>query len=406
MRGKNGYIKAGVTVFCTAAAILLFYDTLFGGKVLQKIGIRLLHALLPVIYGAFIAFLLAPMVNFFEDGFFFGAVKRARQKGLLASSGARAVSLLLTWLVIGVMAYLLASFLLPELYRSVVQLIGNVESYYNTISGWVEHLLESNPALENWAAAQMDIAYEKANAWLETEALKKAQTVMSVAAGGVVSLVSFFSDLLVGFIVSIYFMATKETCAAYARKVVYGLLPRDRVCWVLRAAHKVDDIFSGFVRGKLLDSLIIGILCFIGCSILKFPYTPLVSVIVGVTNIIPFFGPFLGAIPSTFLILLVSPMKALYFVIFVIALQQLDGNVIGPKILGDKTGLSSLWVIIAILVGGSFFGLPGMFFGVPVCACLYSAATFFVEVRLRKKNLPVDTSAYGKDVPDKPEGET
>ena len=171
---------------------------------------------------------------------------------------------------------------------------------------------------------------------------------------------------------------------------------------MLRGAHKVDDIFSGFVRGKLLDSLIIGILCFICCSILKFPYTPLVSVIVGVTNIIPFFGPFLGAIPSTFLILLVSPMKALYFVIFVLALQQLDGNVIGPKLLGDRTGLPSLWVIIAILVGGGFFGLPGMFFGVPVCACLYSAATFLIEARLRERNLPEDTVAYEKDVPDKP----
>ena len=170
--------------------------------------------------------------------------------------------------------------------------------------------------------------------------------------------------------------------------------------WVLRGVHKVDDIFYGFVRGKLLHSLIIGILCFIGCSALKIPYTPLVSVFVGVTNIIPFFGPFLGAIPSTFLILLVSPMKALYFVIFVLALQQLDGNVIGPKILGDKTGLSSLWVIIAILIGGSFFGLPGMFFGVPVCACLYSAATFFTEMRLRKKDLPVQTDAYHRDVPD------
>ena len=399
MRGKNGYIKAGVTVFCTAAAILLFYDTLFGGKVLQKIGIRLLHALLPVIYGAFIAFLLAPMVNFFEDGFFFGAVKRARQKGLLASSGARAVSLLLTWLVIGVMAYLLASFLLPELYRSVVQLIGNVESYYNTISGWVEHLLETNPALESWVAAQMDLYYESAKSWFTTKLLPQATLLMGVVSGSVVGIVAFFSDLLVGIIVSIYFLATKERCAAHSRKLVCGLFSRENARWVFRGAHKVDRIFSGFVRGKLLDSLIIGIICFVGCSILKFPYTPLVSVFVGITNVIPFFGPFLGAIPSTILILLASPRKALYFVLFVLALQQLDGNFIGPKILGDKTGLPSLWVIIAILVGGSFFGLAGMFFGVPVCACLYSAVTFFLDVRLRKKDMPRETEAYTTDQP-------
>lgn len=161
--------------------------------------------------------------------------------------------------------------------------------------------------------------------------------------------------------------------------------------------HKVDSIFSGFVRGKLLDSLIIGVLCFFGCSILDFPYTPLVSVIVGVTNVIPFFGPFLGAIPSAFLILLASPIKAVYFAIFVLALQQLDGNVIGPKFWETKTGLSSLWVIFAILVGGSFFGVVGMFFGVPVCACIYSALEFYVNVRLRKKNLPVETETYTTD---------
>ncbi|MEI3304764.1 MAG: AI-2E family transporter [Dysosmobacter sp.] len=149
----------------------------------------------------------------------------------------------------------------------------------------------------------------------------------------------------------------------------------------------------------MLDSLIIGILCFICCSLFKFPYTPLVSVIVGVTNVIPFFGPFLGAIPSIFLILLDSPIQAVYFALFVLALQQLDGNIIGPLILGDKTGLSSLWVIVAILVGGSFFGVPGMFFGVPVFACFYSAASFFLDVRLRHKDLPLDTGFIPQTLP-------
>ena len=402
MRGKSGYVKAGVTVFCTVAAILLFYDTLFGGKVLQKIGGHLLHALLPVVYGASMAYLLAPMVNFFEDNLFFGTVKQARQRGSFASGGARALSLLMTWAVIGALAYLLASVLLPELYRSVVQLIGNVEAYYNTISGWVEHLLETNPTLEEWVAARMDIYFESAKSWITSKLLPQATMLMGVVSGSVVGLVAFCSNLLVGVITSVYFMATKERCAAHARKVVWGLFSRENALWVFRGVHKVDRIFSGFVRGKLLDSFIMGIICFVGCSVLDFPYTPLVSVIVGVTNVIPFFGPFLGAIPSTFLILLASPRKALYFVLFVLALQQLDGNFIGPKILGDKTGLPSLWVIIAILVGGSFFGLAGMFFGVPVCACLYSAITFFLEVRLEKKNLPRETEAYTADQPASP----
>ena len=166
--------------------------------------------------------------------------------------------------------------------------------------------------------------------------------------------------------------------------------------WILRGAHKADTIFAGFVRGKILDSVIIGILCFAGCSILKMPYTPLVSVVVGVTNVIPFFGPFLGAIPCSFLILLVDLKKGFYFILFVLALQQLDGNVIGPKILGDKTGLSSLWVIFAILVGGGFFGIAGMFFAVPVCGCIYSTVNLFTERRLEKKKMPADVGAYAE----------
>lgn len=396
MPQKSKYAGVSVAVFLTVSAILLFYDTLFGRRVLLDIWRQFLAAVQPILYGAFMAYLLAPMVNFFEQGLLDLPVKRdeGRMRGAM-----RAVSILLTWAVICVLFYLLASVLLPELYKSIVQLVSNVENYYNIISGWVEHLLENNPAVENWAASQMDRAYDMGKNWLENEALPQAQAVMMAAAGGLVSAVNFLKDMLVGIIVSVYLLATKERCAAHARKMTCSLFSQKNVSWVLRGTRKVDSIFSGFVRGKLLDSLIIGILCFVGCSILKLPYTPLVSVIVGVTNIIPFFGPFLGAVPSTFLILLASPMKALYFVIFVLFLQQLDGNVIGPKILGGTTGLSSLWVIIAILVGGSFFGIPGMFFGVPVCACLYSLVDFLVETRLRDRDLPVDTEAYSAGLP-------
>lgn len=400
------YVKWGLTAFCTVVAILLFYDTIFGSHALVTFGRKLTKAAQPVIYGACMAYLLAPVVNFFEIRPLASVSRKplpkdpAKQR---ASKAVRAGSILLTWAVIAAMFYVLFSILIPELYRSVLQLVANIETYYNTISGWVQHLLETNPSLERWAVQQMENYYDALEDWVKNGLLPQVTTLMTVVSGGVfsgvLSVIGFFSDLLVGVIVSVYFLATKETCAAHARKVVYSLFSEKNVYWVLRGSCKVDRVFSGFVRGKLLDSLIIGILCFIGCTILKFPYTPLVSVIVGVTNIIPFFGPFLGAIPSTFLILLVSPIKAVYFIIFVLALQQLDGNVIGPKILGDKTGLSSIWVIIAILVGGSFFGLAGMFFGVPVCACLYSLATFLLETRLEKKSLPTDTAVYTEGGP-------
>lgn len=399
MARKSGLVKIALTVFLTVAAILVFYDTLFGSEFLPRFWVRLMDATAPVLYGAFMAYLLAPVINFFERHLFGERAVKAQKNGHILSKGARAVSLVLTWVLICVMIYLAAYVLLPELYKSIVQLISNIETYYNTIVSWVERLVEENPAAGNWLVAKMNGYYEQAIGWLENDAMPHIQTVMGAVTGGVGRVLTFVENLLIGAIVSVYFLATKERVSAHARKMAYSLFSGKNVRLILRATHKADAIFSGFVRGKLLDSLIIGILCFIGCSLLKFPYTPLVSVIVGVTNVIPFFGPFLGAIPSTILILLVSPIQALYFVIFALALQQLDGNLIGPLILGDKTGLSSLWVIIAILVGGSFFGVAGMFFGVPVCACLYSLITYLVENRLRKKALPTNTDAYNRDIP-------
>ena len=399
MERKNNYIHMGVTAFLTAAAILLFYDTLFGSKVI----LDLLQSVRPILLGAFFAYLLAPMVNFFERNLFPRPEGRQRKRSTAAII--RAVGILLSWVVICFFIYLLASVLMPELYKSVLQLIANVDNYYNTIAGWVTHLLETYPEIADRVVEWMNTSFENIDKLLTGEVLPRLQTVMTTVSGGVLSAVNFAKDLLVALIASIYLLATKERCSAYGRKMAYSLFPKEQVGLVLRGVRRADGIFSGFVRGKLLDSIIIGILCFVGCSILKFPYTPLVSVFVGVTNIIPFFGPFLGAIPSTFLILLVSPKQALYFVIFVLALQQLDGNVIGPKILGNTTGLSSLWVIIAILVGGHFFGIAGMFFGVPVCACIHCMINFFVELCLREKGLPLDSGDYAAGGTHGPEAE-
>ena len=393
---KNVYVRTGLTVFCTVAAITLFYDTFFASRVLLRFGHQLISALAPILYGVFMAYLLVPVVNFFETSLFPGEL-RAPKKGRYISRLSRGGAILLSWLLIAFLFYLLGSFLLPELYKSVVQLVSNLETYYNTVYGWVNHMLENNPSFASWVTTQMNNYFNTFVDWLTKEVLPQTQKIVLAVSGGVWTLVNFVMDMVVGIIVSVYILFTKEHCAAQARKVVYSLFRSESVPWVFRAVHRVDHIFSGFVRGKLLDSLIIGILCFIGCTILKFPYTPLVSVIVGFTNIIPFFGPFLGAIPSTFLILLVSPLQAVYFVIFELVLQQLDGTVIGPRILGDSTGLSSLWVIVAILVGGSFFGVAGMFFGVPVFACGYSFVSFLVEWRLKKKNLPLDSKAYLTD---------
>ena len=404
MKQKGIYGKAALTAILTVCAILIFYDTFFGSRTLIALLKKLLDALTPILLGSLFAYLLAPVINFFDHLLFPAAAEKAKAQGKYCASGPRAVSLLITWAIIGLVGYLLLSILLPELYRSVLQLWNNMELYYNTINSWITNLLESNPTVEHFVSDRFAGYYKDLLSLLTEKVLPHTQSLVTAVSGGIVSALSFLMDLVVGIIVSIYLLATKERCAAHARRAIYALTAPRHTPWVFRAVGRVDEIFSGFVRGKILDSLIIGLICFIGCSLLNFPYTPLVSVIVGVTNVIPFFGPFLGAIPSIFLILLDSPLKAVYFTLFVFALQQVDGNIIGPKILGDKTGLSSLWVIVAILVGGSFFGVAGMFFGVPILACLTSLCSFILESRLLRKDLPTRGHAYQTDPPTREPG--
>ena len=394
MKQKGIYGKAALTAILTVCAILIFYDTFFGSRTLIALLKKLLDALTPILLGSLFAYLLSPVINFFDRLLFPAAMDKAHAQGKYCASGPRAVSLLITWAIIGLVGYLLLSILLPELYRSVLQLWNNMELYYNTINSWITNLLESNPAVEHFVSDRFAGYYKDLLSLLTEKVLPHTQSLVTAVSGGIVSALSFLMDLIVGIIVSIYLLATKERCAAHARRAIYALTAPRHTPWVFRAVGRVDEIFSGFVRGKILDSLIIGLICFIGCSLLNFPYTPLVSVIVGVTNVIPFFGPFLGAIPSIFLILLDSPLKAVYFTLFVFALQQVDGNIIGPKILGDATGISSFWVVVAITVGGGFAGVLGMFLGVPIFACLQTLVKYLTDRRLEKRHMPLEACEY------------
>jgi len=286
--------------------------------------------------------------------------------------------------------YLLFSILIPQLYQSIVTLVNNAQTYYNTVYAWADTLLRNNPEIAERVRAAINEYWAELRGWLTGTFLPQAQQTITIVTSGVMSVLGLVKDFFIGMIVSIYLLAKKERSAVNARKLLYSVTSEPVYRQLLHAVSKADSIFSGFVRGKLLDSLIIGAFCFIGATALRLPYAPLVSVFVGVTNIIPFFGPFLGAIPSAFLILLVSPIKCLYFIAFVLVLQQLDGNIIGPKILGDSTELPSFWVIVAILIGGRFAGVLGMFLGVPVFACLYAMANHYRDKRLARKGVEGD----------------
>ncbi len=383
MKNKT-YLHLGVTLVASACVILMFYDTFFQSRVLLDFFSKLTTVLSPVIYGLAFAYLLAPIVDFF-DRQIGKALKSAR------SSLVRGLSILVTWIVVLAVIYLMFSILIPELVDSVKLLAANFESYYRTVYNWVTALMENEPAFSDQVLAALNSYYDNLVKWVTDTVIPQAQVAIVAVTGGIWSIVVFLKNLLIGMMVSVYLLARKESFALQTKKLLYAALPEQHYRRTLRATAEVDRIFSGFVRGKLLDSLIIGIICFIGCSILNFPYTPIISVFVGVTNIIPVFGPFLGAIPSAFLILLVDPRQCLYFIIFIIALQQFDGNILGPKILGKSTGISSFWVIVAIVVGGGFGGVLGMFLGVPVFACISSAVNWLANRSLAKKGVTDDT---------------
>ena len=409
MKRRTQYMKWGLTAFLTVCAVLVFYDTFYMGGTLQRFVNKLFSVLAPVLYGCVIAYLLTPVMSWIERTLLRVWRKLFPHKHLKNGAGIlRFVSILLAEAVAILLVYLLMSVLIPQLVDSVTMLINNAEAYYYKVYNWADGLLDSENEVAVWVADFVTKYYSDGVTLLNFGSghsfgmvgmrVDLPQAALGTLTGGIWSgiwsVVSFALDLIVGIIVSIYLMTMKEKSLARCCKAVYALFDEKKANAVIRGTRQVDRIFSGFVRGKLLDSLIIGALCFIGGSILKLPYTPLVSVVVGVTNVIPFFGPFLGAIPSAFLILLVSPKQCLIFVIFIVVLQQFDGNILGPKILGDATGISSFWVIVAILVGGGFGGVLGMFLGVPIFACVQELVKYLLDRRLRRRDMPTEAYAY------------
>ncbi|MBR5217201.1 MAG: AI-2E family transporter [Oscillospiraceae bacterium] len=401
MKDWARYAKWAVTAFVTVCAVLVFYDTFYHTGTLRTFLNKTIGVLAPVLYGAAMAYLLAPVVNWFERMLLRLLNKMGRignpPKKRVTVVFLRATGITLAWVTVLAFVYLLMSVLVPQLVESVKQLIANAEQYYNTAYGWVMGLVEDYPREAQWVLDRLDIYRDSSMSFIQSLLPRMEKLLESLTGGiwnGVWGVVTFAKNLVIGIILSVYLLATKEKSLARSCKAVYGILREGQARTVLGAVKQVDDIFSSFIRGKLMSSLVVGIVCFIGCSILKIPYTPLIAVVVGVTDVIPFFGPFLGAIPSAFLVLLVSPIKCLYFVLFILLLQQLEGNVISPQILGEVTGISSFWVIVSILVGGGFFGVLGMFLAVPTFATLQTLATYLVDKRLKKHGMPTDPEAY------------
>ncbi len=396
-RWDKKYLYWGVTAFLVIVAGLLFYYFLFNNVGVMKNYGRVIKVLMPIIDGFVLAYLLTPIMNFFEEKVLKPIFSKCHITLTIKNKKRmRVISIIMTLIVTLVIISSFVRIIVPQIVVSIRSIIIGFPTYTNTAYSWVERLLADNPELEKTVMNYINTYSTDLQKWLSGDLLPQLNIFVRTLSTQVISFVVFFWNLIIGLIISIYMLGSKELFAAQVKKLLYALFSETRANSILDETRFIHKTFGGFITGKLLDSLIIGILCFIVTSIIGTPYATLVSVIVGVTNIIPFFGPYLGAIPSGLLILLVDPKQCLIFLIFVLILQQFDGNVLGPKILGDSTGLSGFWVIFSITIFGGLFGVLGMFIGVPVFAVIYAAIRRKVENALVKKDLPDNTMAYMK----------
>lgn len=394
---KLKYLYIGLTAFLTVAACVVFFFLIYRLPGILSFLKKIMSVLQPVIIGLIIAYLVNPIANSINGGLLKLAKKRFNKNPAIVRKISKAVS------VFGALAVFLL-FLILIIYMIVPQFIESISSMIKVLPGQLDAFIkeistefERNKELQDLINA----VYEYEKNWLQNDLAGYVNSFATYFASGVWSVVSFLKDFAVGLIFALYILFNKALLMRQFRKLLYACINNTVVEHIFRTGNKANKIFSGFIYGKLLDSFIIGVLCFIGISILKIPYTMLVAVVIGVTNIIPVFGPYLGGIPCAALILLTDPMKGLYFIIFIILLQALDGNFIGPKILGNSTGLSAFWVVFAIVVGGGLFGVLGMLIGVPLFAVLYYIITAFVNFRLKRKNMPCDSNYYDSKVCDK-----
>lgn len=385
----------GMTFFVVIAACIIFYFALLRLPAISSVFKEIFHILKPIIYGLAIAYLLNPIVGFVEEHLK-PVLKKKMANHRQIHALARGTGIFVAVTVLFMVIIALFNMMIPELYGSVRDMILTVPSQMNQLVDRIMEMNSKDTTLNQLLNNILKEATEFIQNWMRSDLLTQINVVMSNLTVGVISVVSELVNLLIGIIISIYVLFSKEKFASQCKKAVYAIFKPSHANMILHLTIKSNEIFGGFIIGKIIDSLIIGVLCFIGLSLLKMPYTLLVSVIVGVTNVVPFFGPYIGAIPSAILIILTDPKMGIYFIIFVLVLQQLDGNVIGPKILGDSTGLSAFWVVFAILLGGGMFGFAGMILGVPTFAVIYYIVNMLINHRLEKRKLPVETAAYGE----------
>ncbi|MCR5801309.1 MAG: AI-2E family transporter [Lachnospiraceae bacterium] len=395
---SNKLFQYGFTAFAVFVCCMVFYYLLFHFKNFTGNLQHINKILSPIFMGLVIAYLLAPVLNFIEQNWLISLCEKfkweitpKRRKHI------RSLGVLITVvMVLGLLAIFLWMFL-SQIIPSIANVVSNFNTYTNNFVSWVRKLLDNNPDMSSYITANINRFSKDIESWVRENVMSKTSKLLTVVSTSFLSFLSGLWNFIIGFIISIYVLGAKEKLVARMKKCLYAFANRrtsNRIVTGLRFSNKT---FSGFIVGKLIDSLIIGMLCFIGTTLMQTPYPALVSLIIGVTNIIPFFGPYIGGIPTIILVFAVNPMEpktTLYYALFIILLQQFDGNILGPKILGDSTGLEGFFVIFSITLFGGLWGIFGMVIGVPLFAVIYAGVREIANRDLEKKGYPILTDDY------------
>ena len=393
-QGFDKYVYLMLAGFGAISLSILFFFFLFRLETVGGYVKAAINTLMPFIIGCVMAYLIYPIsqgITLYLD-----KLTSDRCKKFTLTVG-----IFLGLIIFGVAIYLLLCMLLPQLVESITSIIVGMPVMADNLSKWVTTLLKDNPQLQETANLVLESSSEQLQTWLTNTLVPKAQELITTLSSSVISTFGFLFNFFIGIIVCVYVLNSVDKLKRQAKMIVRAITSPKYSDKIFEITYEMDQCFGGFIRGKLLDSLIIGILCFICISFMEMPYPVLISTIVGVTNIIPFFGPFIGAIPSAILILTVSPIQALYFVIFIFILQQFDGNILGPTILGQSTGIGSIWVLFSILIFGDLFGFVGMIIGVPTFAVIYYLISKYVFKKLAARDMEDVVEDYRSRYPDK-----
>lgn len=393
-RFDNKYVYAGLTAFCVLIAVLICAFLFFNMDGVLTIFGRINSALMPVYIGLAVAYLLSPLVNVVERNIFIPLFRKVIKKRKAVRGISRAVSVAVVLVMALAVLFWLTMLVLPEVVESITNLANSLPEYYRNIVNAAQELSGKHPEIANYLKETSETIYVQLIGWLQNELIPTSTEVLGTVSDGLMDALGVLLNLVIGIIISIYLMAGKETFCAQAKRMLFSILPLKYARLTLEIGKDINRSFAKFFSGKIIDSIIVAIITFIVLSIADTPYTALISVLIGITNIIPFFGQYIGAVPSAFLVFLVDPVKGIIFVILIIIILQVDGNIIGPKIIGGSIGLGSFWILFAILVFGSLFGIIGMICAVPVFAVVYRTIKNWSARRLEKKGLPQDTQSY------------